>query len=26
VTITVRGAEVHADLGTTELRSEGVHQ
>jgi pantoate--beta-alanine ligase len=26
VTLTVRGAEVHADLGTTELRSEGVRQ
>jgi pantoate--beta-alanine ligase len=26
VTLTVRGADVHADLGTTELRSEGVHQ
>ena len=25
VTLSVRGAEVHADLGTTELRSEGVH-
>jgi pantoate--beta-alanine ligase len=26
VTLTVRGAEVHADLGTTEVRSEGVRQ
>ncbi|MDQ1435571.1 MAG: pantoate--beta-alanine ligase, partial [Actinomycetota bacterium] len=26
VTLTVRGADVHADLGTTELRSEGVRR
>jgi pantoate--beta-alanine ligase len=26
VTLTVRGADVHADLGTTELRTEGVRQ
>jgi pantoate--beta-alanine ligase len=26
ITLTVRGAEVHADLGTTEMRSEGVRQ